>query len=112
MGVRETRGISDCMARNSKVGSAEVPTTGQVFHVLVLLWGIFLEKMMFWSQGPIFMFAFIFIILGGRSKKILLWFMSKSVFPMFSFMSFIVNGLASRSLMHFEFIFVYGVREW
>jgi len=39
------------MARNSKVGSAEVPTTGQVFHVLVLLWGIFLEKMMFWSQG-------------------------------------------------------------
>ena len=47
MGVRETRGVSDCMARNSKVGSAEVPTTGQVFHVLVLIWGVFLEKMMF-----------------------------------------------------------------
>ena len=30
---------------------------------------------------------------------------------MFSFKSFIVSGLISRSLIHFEFIFVYGVRE-
>ena len=112
MGVRETRGISDCMARNSKVGSAEVPTTGQVFHVLVLLWGIFLEKMMFWSQGPIFMFAFIFIILGGRSKKILLCFMSRSVLLMFSSKNVKLPSLIFRSLIYFDFIFVYGVREW
>ena len=37
--------------------------------------------------------------------------MSKSVFPMFSFRSFIVSGLAFRSFIHFEFIFVYGVRK-
>ena len=37
--------------------------------------------------------------------------MSKSVLPMFSSKIFIVSGLTFRSLTHFEFIFVYGVRE-
>src|SRR5574340_412522 len=38
--------------------------------------------------------------------------MSESVLPMFSSRSFIVSGLTFRSLIHFEFIFVYGVRKW
>ena len=33
------------------------------------------------------------------------------VLPMFSSRSFIVSGLMFRSLLHFEFIFVYGVRK-
>ena len=37
--------------------------------------------------------------------------MWESVLPMFSFRSFIVSGLTFRSLIHFEFIFVYGVRK-
>ena len=37
--------------------------------------------------------------------------MLESVLPMFFFRSFIVSGLAFRSLIHFEFIFVYGVRK-
>ena len=37
--------------------------------------------------------------------------MSESVLPMFSSRSFIVCGLTFRSLIHFEFIFVYGVRK-
>ena len=37
--------------------------------------------------------------------------MSESVLPMFSSRSFIVSGLTFRSLIHLEFIFVYGVRE-
>ena len=37
--------------------------------------------------------------------------MSESVLPMFSSRSFIVSGLTFRSLIHFEFIFVYGVRS-
>uniref|UniRef100_A0A8D0XDG1 Uncharacterized protein n=2 Tax=Sus scrofa TaxID=9823 RepID=A0A8D0XDG1_PIG len=41
----------------------------------------------------------------------LLSFMSESVWPMFSSRSLIVSGLVSRSLIHFEFIFVYGVRK-
>ena len=37
--------------------------------------------------------------------------MSKSVLPMFSSRGLIVSGLMFRSLIHFEFIFVYGVRK-
>ena len=34
-----------------------------------------------------------------------------SVLPMFSSKSYIVSGPTFRSLIHFEFIFVYGVRK-
>src|SRR5574340_453721 len=37
--------------------------------------------------------------------------MSESVLPMLSSRSFIVSGLTFRSVIHFEFIFVYGVRK-
>ena len=37
--------------------------------------------------------------------------MSESVLPMFSSRSFIVSGLTFISLIHFEFIFVYGVSK-
>ena len=37
--------------------------------------------------------------------------MLESVLPMFSSRSFIVSDLTFRSLIHFQFIFVYGVRK-
>ena len=37
--------------------------------------------------------------------------MSESVLPVFSSRSFIVSGLRFRFLIHFEFIFLYGVRK-
>ena len=37
--------------------------------------------------------------------------MSESVLPMFSSRNFMVSCLTFRSLIHFEFIFVYGVRK-
>ena len=37
--------------------------------------------------------------------------MSESVLPMFSSRSSIVSGLTFKSLIHFEFTFVYGVRK-
>ena len=37
--------------------------------------------------------------------------MSSSVLPVFSSKSFIVSGLTFRSLIHFEFVFVCGVRK-
>ena len=58
-----------------------------------------------------FIFVFTVITLRGGSEKMLLSFISESVWPMFSSKSFIVSGLISRSLIHLEFIFVYGVRE-
>ena len=57
-------------------------------------------------------FVFIFITLEDGSKTIFLLFMAKCVLPMFSSnKSFIVSSLTFKSLIHFEFIFVYGVRE-
>ena len=38
--------------------------------------------------------------------------MSESVLPMFSSKGFIVSGLTFRSLIHFEFIFVYGAYKF
>ena len=37
--------------------------------------------------------------------------MSSGVLPMFSSESFIASGLTFRSLIHYEFIFVYGVKK-
>ena len=37
--------------------------------------------------------------------------MPSSVLPVFCSKSFIVSGLSFRSVIHFEFIFVYGVRK-
>ena len=59
----------------------------------------------------LYIFVFTVISLRGGSEKMLLSFMSESVWPMFSSRSLIVSGLISRSLIHLEFIFVYGVRE-
>ena len=63
------------------------------------------------TRSHLFSFVFIFITLGGVSKKIVLRFMSKSILPMFSYRTFIVSGLTFRSFIHFEFIFECGIRE-
>ena len=46
-----------------------------------------------------------------REKKKLQIYTYLKVISMFSSRSFIVSGLTFRSLIHFEFIFVYGVRK-
>ena len=61
-------------------------------------------------KSHLFIFVFISVTVEVRQKKILLWFMSKSVFPVFSSKSFIVYGLTFKSFIHLEFVFVYGVR--
>ena len=70
-----------------------------------------LQKLLQFIRSHLFIFVFISIALGGGSKKILLWFMSESVFPVLSSKSFIVSGLTFRFLIHFEFNFVYGVLQ-
>ena len=56
-------------------------------------------------------FVFNSITLGDGTIKILLLFTSNGVLPMFSIRLFIVSDLILRSLIHFEFIFIYGGRE-
>ena len=70
-----------------------------------------LQKLLSLTRSHLFTFVFISIPLGDGSQRILLQFISSSVLHMFSSKSFIVSGLTFRSLIHFEFIFVYGVRK-
>ena len=69
------------------------------------------QKLLSLIRSSLFIFAFISITLGDGSKKVLLQSVSKSILPMFSSRSFIVSGLTFRCLIHFEFIFVYGVKN-
>ena len=58
-------------------------------------------------RSHLFIFLFISITVGDRSKKILLQFMSMSVLLMFPSRKHL--GFRFRSLLHFDFIFVYDV---
>ena len=82
---------------------------GCLFTLLIVSFVV--QKLLSLIRSHLLIFAFISNILGGGSQRILLWFMSETVLLMFSSRSFIVSGLTFRSLIHFEFIFVYGVRK-
>ena len=71
------------------------------------------QKLLSLMSPHLFSFVFIFITLGGGSKKNLLQFIYiKEHSAYVSFKSLMETGLTYRSLTHFEFIFVYGVREY
>ena len=59
-----------------------------------------------------FIFAFVSLAWGDVSRKILLRPMSRCVLLMFPSRIFMVSVLTFKSLIHFEFIFLYGVRSW
>ena len=69
------------------------------------------QKLISLVMSHLFTFSFISIALGERPKKTLVQFMSENVLPMFSSRSFMVSCLVFKSLSHFEFVFVYGLRE-
>ena len=68
------------------------------------------QKLLTFIRSNFFIFVFISISLGHGSKGSCCN-VSQSVLPMFSSKSFIVSGLTFRSLIHFEFIIMYGDRE-
>ena len=57
------------------------------------------------------LFIFVNLHYSGRQIEKCMQFMSESALLMFSSKSFIVSGLTFRSLIHFELIFVYGVKK-
>ena len=57
-----------------------------------------------------FIFAFISVALGDRPEKIFIRLMPENVLPMFSSRRLMVSYLIFKSLSHFEFILVHGVR--
>ena len=60
----------------------------------------------------LFIFAFVAFVFDVKFKKSLSKTMSRRLLPVFSSRSFTVLGLMFKSLIHFELIIVYGVREW
>ena len=80
---------------------------GCLFTLLMIFFSV--QKRLSLIRSHLFTFVFMSITLGGGSERILLWFMSSSVLPMFSSKSFIVSGLTFGSLIRFELIFVYGL---
>ena len=81
---------------------------GCLFILFIVFFAV--QNLLSFIRSHLLIFVFISIAQGGGSKRIMLWFMSKTILPMFFSKSFIVSGLIFRSLIHFEFIFVYGVR--
>ena len=86
-----------------------LPFCGLFFILFMVSFAV--KKLLSLIGSHLFIFVYIFTTLRGGSKKILLKFISKTVLPVFSSKHFTVACLTFRSLIHFEFIFVYGFRE-
>ena len=72
-----------------------------------------MQKLLSLIRSHLFVFVFSSITQGDESKGILLWYISKSVMPMFPSKSFIVSGFSFFEFIYcFEFIFVYNIRKW
>ena len=76
-----------------------------LFNLIIVSFTV--QKFLNLIRSHLFTFVFISITLGDGSERILLWFTSSSVLPMF----FSKSCLRCRPLIHFQFIFVYGVRK-
>ena len=81
---------------------------GCLFTLLIVSFAV--QKLLSLIRSHLFTFVFISVTLGGGYRGSC-FDLSSSIVAMFSSKSFIVSGLTFRSLIHFEFIFVYGVRK-
>ena len=86
-------------------------------HIFSILWLVFSFCYGFVCYEKPFKFNYVSIVYfhfhysRGGAEKLLLQFISERVLPMFSSRSFRVSSLIFRFLIHFDFIFVYGVRK-
>ena len=91
--------------------SHRLPAHSEDFLFVLFKVPFTVQKLLSLLKSHLSNFAFISITVGGGSERILLWFLSKSILPMFSSKTFRVSDLIFKSLTHFELIFVYGVRK-
>ena len=70
-----------------------------------------MQKLLNLIRSHLFIFIFISITCRRQVIEDLAVIYVKEVLPMFSSKIFIFSGLIYRSLIHFEFIFMYGVRK-
>ena len=81
---------------------------GCLFTLLIVSFAM--QKLLSVTRSHLFTFVFISITLGVGHIGSCLDLCQRVFFSMFSSKSFIVSYLSFKSLIHFEFIFVYGVR--
>ena len=62
------------------------------------------QKLLGLIRSHLFIFAFIFFVLGDRSKKNIARIFVKEHLPVFSSRSFMVSGLTFRSVVHFSLV--------
>ena len=84
------------------------PSVGCLLILFMVSFAV--QKLLSLIRSHLFIFAFIPFTLGDGSKKTLLH-LCQSILLLFSSRRYIVSNLTFRSLIHFEFIFVYGVTE-
>ena len=85
-------------------------SVGCLFILFIV--SIVVQKLLSLIRSHFFIFAFISFACRERPKKILVRLMSKRILPMLSSRSFVASSFKFRSLIHFEFIFLYGVRKY
>ena len=83
---------------------------GCLFVLLTVSFAV--QKLLILMKSQKFIFAFVSFAFGDISRKKLLWQISKRLLPMFPSRILMDSCHTLRSFIHFEFIFVYGVREW
>ena len=102
--------ILSCILYILEINPLSIASFANIFYhsecclFLLFIVSIVVQKLLSFISCHLFIFAFICIILGGGSKKTLVWFMSKKVLC-FCLRVFIVSSLTVKSLIHFEFIF-------
>ena len=64
------------------------------------------------DEVPVIHFCFCFSCSGDLLSKKLLWLRSERFLPAFSLRILMASCLTFRSFIHFEFLFVSGIRKW
>ena len=83
-------------------------SVGCLFVLLIVSFAV--QKLLGRIRSYLVIFAFISFALGEKSKKYVALIYVKNFLPILSSRSFMVSGLTLKTLIHFEFIFLYGMR--
>ena len=77
-----------------------------------MLFSLAIQKLFNLMRSHLFILSFMSLALGDISVKILLCEIFEIFLPVFCSRTFMVSQLIFKSLIHLEFIFVYGVSWW
>uniref|UniRef100_A0ABI7X9G2 Secreted protein n=1 Tax=Felis catus TaxID=9685 RepID=A0ABI7X9G2_FELCA len=80
--------------------------------LVLLIVSFAVQKLFIFMRSQEFILAFNSLAFGDVLSKKSLWLRSERFFPAFSSRVLMVSHLTFRSFIHFEFIFMSGVRKW